>query len=245
MILVDAVATALLSPLLLVQAIRLRKRALRLPEASGPRHGTTGTGPPLRLLIVGDSSAAGVGVTEQREALAGQLTQALDRHVTLTWRLIASTGATTSSTFAQLQSERLKRADIVLVILGVNDVTRGGPMAGWLRTHGQLRQLIREQTGAQHLYISEIPPLGGFPLLPNPLRWLLGRRARRFDAGLRRDLSTEPDCSYILLPDTLDPLDMASDGFHPGPVIYAAWAKEIARRILSDGPFPVLDVRKP
>lgn len=236
MILVDALVTAALSPLLLVQALRLRKRALRLPEAAGPRRGTTGAGPPLRLLIIGDSSAAGVGATTQREALAGQLTAALGRRRTVSWQLIASTGATTATTLARLKSDALDPADIVLVILGVNDVTRGGPQAAWLRSHATLRALLRHKTTAQHLYISEIPPLGAFPLLPDPLRWLLGRRAARFGTALAQALEKEPGCSYVQLPDTLDPADMAEDGFHPGPVIYAAWAKELARRILSDGP---------
>ena len=43
----------------------MRKRALRLPEATGPRSGVSANAPlaPLRLLIIGDSAAAGVGAT--------------------------------------------------------------------------------------------------------------------------------------------------------------------------------------
>lgn len=231
----DAVATVVLSPLLLFQAIHLRHRALRLPEATGPRKCTTGTGIPLRILIIGDSSAAGVGAETQDEALAGQLARALAPHHNIEWQLIAETGATTPATLARLHGETLPDVDIALVILGVNDVTRGGHMEGWLRCHKDLRTLLRDQTGAQRLYIAQIPPLGAFPLLPNPLRWLLGRRATRFDAALQQALAAEPDTTYVPLPDRLDPQDMAVDGFHPGPVIYTEWAKEIARRILSDG----------
>lgn len=64
----------LLGPLLLWQGRRVRATALRLPEAAGPR---TAEGSALRLLIVGDSSAAGVGAAHQDEALAGRLAQAL------------------------------------------------------------------------------------------------------------------------------------------------------------------------
>jgi lysophospholipase L1-like esterase len=236
MTLLDAVAAFALSPILLVQALRLRKRAMRLPEAAGPRTGTVGEGAPLRLLIVGDSSAAGVGAATQTQALAGQLGAALATQHNVHWHLIASTGATTPTTLTRLQSEALPKADIVLIILGVNDVTRGGPQSAWLRTHATLRALLRARTGARHLYISEVPPLGAFPLLPNPLRWLLGRRAVRFDAGLRAALQAEQDTTYVTLPDDLDADDMAEDGFHPGPVIYAAWAKKLARQMLSDGP---------
>ncbi len=232
----DTLATAVLSPVLLAQAINLRKRALRLPEAAGPRKVTQGVGPPLRILIIGDSSAAGVGAHTQDDALAGQLSAALAPHHTVHWQLIAATGATTKTTLAGLTTEALPNVDVVVVVLGVNDVTRGGPKGSWLRTHAKLRTLLRSKTGARHLYFSEIPPLGQFPLLPNPLRWLLGRRAVRFDAALRNVLRLEPDTSYVHLPDTLDASDMAEDGFHPSPVIYSVWAKEMARQILSDGP---------
>jgi lysophospholipase L1-like esterase len=236
MIVIDAAATLALSPILLIQALSLRKRALRLPEATGPRTGSLGTGPPLRLLIVGDSSAAGVGAATQTQALAGQLSAALSTRHRVHWHLIARTGATTPTTLARLMSEELPQADIVLMVLGVNDVTRGGPLSAWLRTHATLCALLRARTGARHLYISEVPPLGAFPLLPNPLRWLLGRRALRFDAGLRAALAYEDDCTCVTLPDDLDAADMAEDGFHPGPVIYAAWAKKLACQMLSDGP---------
>lgn len=236
MSLFDTAATLLLSPLLLVQALRVRKIALLLPEAAGPRAGITGDGPPLRILIVGDSSAAGVGARTQGAALAGQLATGLGKDHTVHWHLIARTGETTPTTLARLRREPLPQADIAFVVLGVNDVTRGGPKGAWLRSHATLRAHLRDQTGVQRLYISQVPPLGGFPLLPNPLRWLLGRRALRFDAALRAALGREPDTRYTPLPAMLDVKDMAEDGFHPGPVIYAAWAIEVARQILSDGP---------
>lgn len=236
MSLLDTGATVMLAPLLLVQAWQLRKRALRLPEAAGPRHGITGSGPPLRLLIIGDSSAAGVGAATQACALAGQLALALGTAREVHWHLIAATGATTTDTLARISAGPLPPADAVLLVLGVNDVTRGGPRRIWRRTHAKLRALLRARSGARALYITAIPPLGAFPLLPDPLRWLLGRRATRFDATLRADTQAEGGTTYIPFPDALDPADMAQDGFHPGPRIYAAWAHEIARRILSGGP---------
>lgn len=228
----DAVATAVLSPILLLQAVRLRKRALRLPEASGPRQGSLGNGPPLSILIVGDSSAAGVGAQTQETALVGQMTQSLASQYRVNWHLIARTGATTPATLARLKEHDLPFADLCVVVLGVNDVTRGGSMSGWLQNYAEVRTLLRQQTGAKRIYVCQVPPLGSFPLLPHPLRWLLGRRAIRFDAALDLALRAETDTEYVPLPDALNADDMAEDGFHPGPIIYAAWAQELARRIL-------------
>lgn len=227
MSLLDTAATLLLSPLLLAQAIRLRKIALQLPEASGPRTGSLGNGPSLRLLIIGDSSAAGVGAQTQDEALAGQLVAALSAHHTVHWQLIAATRATTASTLAKLKTlPHLPQADIALMILGVNDVTRGGPQSLWLRTHASLRRLVRTQTGAKRLYVGQIPPLGAFPLLPNPLRWLLGRRATRFDAALRSVLARYPLCA---------PPRYAGCQRHGGRRI-SSWSDDLCRLGKRNGP---------
>ena len=66
------IATIALGPVLLWQGQYVRRRTPRLPEASGARVGVTGTGKDLRLLVLGDSSAAGVGVETQSDALLGK-----------------------------------------------------------------------------------------------------------------------------------------------------------------------------
>ncbi len=62
----------MLAPLLVAQAVATRRRAPLLPEAQGRARRRVGGGADaLRLLIAGDSSAAGVGVARQDQALAG------------------------------------------------------------------------------------------------------------------------------------------------------------------------------
>src|SRR5918998_1273279 len=58
-----------LAPLLVAQGRRVRRTTPRLPEAPGDREGVTGAGPALRLLVVGDSAAAGAGARDARGAL--------------------------------------------------------------------------------------------------------------------------------------------------------------------------------
>ena len=67
----DVATRIALGPILIAQARRLRLTALELPEPRGPRRGTVGQGGTvLRVLVAGDSSAAGVGARTQRDALA-------------------------------------------------------------------------------------------------------------------------------------------------------------------------------
>ena len=120
---------------------------------------------------------------------------------------------------------------MVVTSLGVNDITSGARLSGWLRQQSALRQLLRTRYDARLQVISGLPPVRAFPALPQPLRWHLGLRAMQFDRALRAALETEPDCAYVALDVRGDIADMASDGFHPGPHIYEAWAQSVAGRI--------------
>jgi lysophospholipase L1-like esterase len=227
---------AALLPVLVAQALQVRRRALRLPEAAGPRQGVTGTGPDLRLLVLGDSSAAGVGADTQDAALLGQLVARLAPDFTVAWRLEARTGRTTHGTLREMAALGDAQFDVAVVALGVNDVTRGKTLRGWLRDTKRLVARLQERHGARHVYLSGLPPMGLFPLLPQPLRWVLGRQAARFDTALRRALHRPPLCAVTSFEVDLNPELMAPDGFHPAPRAYAIWADRIAALIRADLP---------
>lgn len=221
-----------LAPVLLAQAVQVRRRALVLPEAEGPRAGVAGQGPALRLLIVGDSSAAGVGVAHQDQALAGQLVAALAARFTVHWRLIARTGATTAQTLARLRAQPLDPVDIAVTALGVNDVIRQVPLRRWVTDQAALADLL-VGAGARIVLRSGLPPMARFPLLPRPLCDILGAQAAAMDAALAA-ASTSVLQHLPFDPARLDPAMMAEDGFHPGAAIYSEWGAALANRILSD-----------
>lgn len=232
----DTATRVALSPLLITQALRVRRTAQSLPEASGPRQGTVGAGPPLRLAIIGDSSAAGVGVATQDQALAGQLTDMLAKEFSLSWHLDALTGATTRSTLRRLEEAGPQPIDVIVTALGVNDVTRLVPAITWVRQQETLFARLISLYAPKRIYVSGMPPLAQFPLLPEPLRWTLGRHARKLEAARAKALAFRKDIAQVPFNLPLDPAMMSSDGFHPGPQIYQLWAKEMASRIISDWP---------
>jgi lysophospholipase L1-like esterase len=116
-----------LSPLLVRQARRVRQRTPRLPEASGDRTGielTADATDLLRLVVVGESTAAGVGVTDLRDALPSQLAVALAarRRCNVAWSMSARTGATASFAARELAPVAPMGQDIAVLLVGVNDV---------------------------------------------------------------------------------------------------------------------------
>ena len=230
---VDLVLRAVMAPVLAVQAVRVRRHALILPEAGGPRSGVVGVGQDLRLLIVGDSSAAGVGVAVQDLALAGHVSRTLAASFRVDWLLQAQTGATTAVTFKRLQALPAQKFDVVIVALGVNDVTGMVPLELWLTRQRRLVRLLQDRFGARLICLSGLPPMGHFPLLPQPLRWVLGRQAARFDRHLRQSAAGDPALAYVPLDFAMSPDQIATDGYHPGPEIYGEWARVLRQAIIA------------
>lgn len=177
-----------------------------------------------------------MGVAQQSQALAGQLTSLLGQDFTVSWHLDALTGATTRSTLARLDDASPKPLDVIVLALGVNDVTRLTPAPLWLRAKRDLLARLDTLYQPGQVYFSGMPPLRHFPLLPEPLRWTLARHSERLERRLIPFLKTQHHCTYVPFDVPLDPAMMAPDGFHPGAQVYALWAKEMASRITSDWP---------
>jgi lysophospholipase L1-like esterase len=233
-----------LAPLLIAQAVGTRRRALVLPEAAGPREGRAGgTGEaPIRVLIAGDSSAAGVGVVHQDEAVAGHFVRGLHRHTgqPVAWTLRAKSGLTTRGVHAMLEGEPPAPADVAVVISGVNDVVDQIPVGRALRHRAALAGWLLAGGLARHVVFAPLPPIHRFPLLPEPLRRILGADARRHDRALAEWAADQSAVSHARFDIDLNAQSMASDGFHPGEPVYRACgealAVHVARRLdLSPG----------
>ena len=224
------VLKAMLGPALLLQGLWVRMRTPRLPEADGPRRGQTGAGPRLRLLVLGDSSAAGVGVASQSEALLGQLTRALGRHYTVAYRLEARTGATTADALDTLARQDMAPSDVVVTALGVNDLTAGREISAWLADQKRLIDGLHARLKPRVILISGLPPVHLFPALPQPLRWYLGNGAQTYNKALEA-LAEANGALFLPLDFSLDISQMATDGFHPGRGVYREWGRRAAAGI--------------
>jgi len=229
-------ARLVLGPLLLRQAGAVRRAALRLPEASGPREGIVGEGEPrLRLLVLGDSSAAGVGLRHQSQALALPLATLLAERAgaAVAWQLLARTGLDTPGAVELLATARVAPADVVVTVLGVNDVTSQLSAGAYVTHTAQLWSELKRSTGAAWGVACGLPPMGRLTAIPQPLRWYLGRHAAALDGSLR-EWARRHALGHCSLSWTDDPALLASDGFHPGAALYPLWAQRLAD-IIMDG----------
>ncbi|SFS21945.1 SGNH/GDSL hydrolase family protein [Yoonia litorea] len=226
----DLIALTLLAPVLLGQAFFVRRGVQVLPEATGERIGQAGEGPPLRLLVIGDSSAAGVGVRSQDRALLGQLVSRLARRHQIAYTLVAKSGARTADGLAWID-DIPGAFDVAVTAFGVNDVTKGTSLPAFVSAQQQLWERLKSAKGVGQVLVSGMPPLGQFPALPQPMRWVLGARATRFGAAQEQAAVQAEAVTFVKFSRDLVACEMAADGFHPGPTVYADWAEAVAERI--------------
>ncbi|MDG9921950.1 MULTISPECIES: SGNH/GDSL hydrolase family protein [unclassified Pseudomonas] len=223
-----------LTPIALPQALWTRRTALRLPEASGAQSGVVGVervGEPLRLLLIGESTVAGVGVEAQETALAGQLARALSARLghPVAWRACGENGITAGEACERLLPLALSEpADLVLLVFGVNDTTHLSSLSRW---EGALRAL--SQRMAAHgcrVVFTGVPPIQHFSALPWLLRRLLGLRAGLLDSELRR-ISVQERAQYARLDLQFADDYLARDGYHPSALGYRVWGEGLAELI--------------
>lgn len=222
-------------PLALPLALHTQRTALRLPPAAGAQSGLAGAGlggAPLRLLLIGESTVAGVGVEAQEAALAGQLAQALAARLQrpVAWRACGENGITAGEACERLLPLALSEpADLVLLVFGVNDTTHLSSLARW---EDSLRELSRALSArGERVVFTGVPPIQHFSALPWLLRRLLGLRAALLDAGLRR-LSAQERAQYARLELEFAEEYLARDGYHPSALGYRVWGEGLAEQLI-------------
>ncbi|WP_194715570.1 SGNH/GDSL hydrolase family protein [Noviherbaspirillum soli] len=232
----ELVALPLL-PLLAAQGRGVRRRTPRLPPAVGADNGLCGdtlAGAPLRLLAVGESPVAGVGVDHHEQAITAALARELAGKLRrpVQWRACGLNGVTVGQARqALLPLVPAQRIDVLLVAFGVNDSTAFRSSARWLGDLSLLLASLREKCDPAVVLLAGVPPLARFPALPQPLRWVLGLKAAQLDqaaAGMA-DVRHVPMQSHADLAGM-----MAIDNYHPSALGCAAWARELAQAVELD-----------
>jgi lysophospholipase L1-like esterase len=233
---VTSIYKVVLGPMLLLQGRRLRRSALRLPEAAGERSGfiiAEDSKPLVKLLFVGDSTMAGVGVRHQSAALAAQVASRLAGRLgrSASWQMVAKSGLNARQALEFVSRHEILPADVLITALGTNDVLSQTEPRQFIEDYKALVNAIAAQAGARLGVVSGLPPLHLTPATPQPLRWYLGKCAHVLDVNLRRWVVPQQNLTYVSLQWASNRSDMAEDGFHPGANLYKAWANLLSESI--------------
>ena len=220
----------LLSPVLVVQALLTRRRAIRLAPAQGPQSGRVGDGaePALRLLLIGESTVAGVGVESQAQGLACCLAQQWAERSgrCVVWQALGENGITAAEAVERLLPQvRAQPFDQVLLVFGVNDTTHLSSRAGWQHAMQTLVQACSESSC--RVAFTAVPPIRHFTALPWLLRQVLGLRACLLDRQLLQ-LARQLSVDHCRIELEFTAQYLARDGYHPSAEGYRVWARGLA-----------------
>jgi len=220
----------LLFPLLLLQAWWARFTALRLPEASGASYAHYNSG--LSILGIGESTIAGVGVQTLDQALTARIAQYLAEKSgqTVSWDSFGHNGDCLKDLLDKYQSLPIRKFDIVIVAVGVNDVTGLTSLLRWSQQIAELTNRLKTDYGAPVYYCS-VPPMHLFTALPQPLRSVMGIRARMLDLVLQQTTSLSEGVYYLASEFWPDQQLLAEDGYHPSAKGYQVWGELITTQI--------------
>tara|TARA_R110002126_G_scaffold160458_11_gene308120 strand:- start:2899 stop:3531 length:633 start_codon:yes stop_codon:yes gene_type:complete len=195
-----------------------------------------GNGEPLRLLICGDSAAAGVGIEQQQQAFSGQLVELLAKQYQVNWQLAAKTGLDCTGLNNLLHqlyahSNAVYRLDVVVVSIGVNDVTANRSKAEFQQQIRALLTRLATDFTDPYVLFSAIPPMQHFTALPSPLSYWLGLKAQMLNQTLASELESWPKARLLQSNQALTTDMLAADGFHPSESGSKIWAKLVCDAI--------------
>jgi lysophospholipase L1-like esterase len=223
--------------LLLVEA-KLARRTVGEPTAEPPKaDGVYGRGrtKPIELVLIGDSSAAGLGVDNPDETpgalIAAGLSSVANRRVRLT--VVARSGAQSGDLDRQidLTLDHLARPDLSVVMVGTNDVThRVRPSVS---VHKLEQAVLRLRGVGCEVVVGTCPDLGTVEPIAQPLRYIVRRWSRQL-AAAQTIAVVEAGGRSVSLGDILGPEFSARpaelfgpDRFHPSATGYASAAMAI------------------
>ncbi len=200
----------------------------------GPR-----TGMSLRLAVLGDSVAAGLGADSAADTVAGVLVrgvaEASGRPVSMINHAVV--GARSADLERQVTRCLSARPHVAVIIIGANDVTHLVPQS--LAVRRLETAILRLRDAGTAVVIGTCPDLGTVRPVGPPLKWVAREMSRSLAVAQRR-AGTRAGAATVNLYDLLGPEFEANaeaffgpDRFHPSSMGYRRIGATILPHVLA------------
>lgn len=238
------ILTVPLLPLLYIQGKRVKAGIPSLPEATGTKGiaGLDTAKETLQLLVIGESTVAGVGVKTHEEGFSGtlgrELSQLLGKNVA--WKVYAKSGYTARKVREKLiPGIEETNPDLIVIGLGGNDSFTLNTPWGWNKEVIRLIEDIRFKFPHTAIMFGCMPPIKEFAAFTPIMKWVMGNLGEILGETLRYAVRAMPNVSYYHQVISITQWrqrfeidakyeEFFSDGVHPSKLTYQVMAKDMS-----------------
>jgi lysophospholipase L1-like esterase len=222
--LLTSILSWLCFPAYVAQGVYVRRGSLRLSPASGPRSGQYGKGKPrVKLLAIGDSSAAAVGIDHTSGAIGPQAARKLYERTgePVSWHISGHNSAVAGEIRDHVVPN-LEGADYthILIMLGTNDMKNWHSVKRWKREFGTLLYALRTRYPEAKMFWHQAIDMGQVPAsILNMRVALLNHKGAQ--------LCLERGAVCVTPLQNVDAAGYCRDGFHANELGYESWAEHM------------------
>ena len=241
-----------LLPIIYLQSLRIRAKVPQLPEAEESRGMVIRkSGPGLRLLFLGESTVAGIGVKTHEEGIAGTFAREFSDYTgeNVSWRVYAKSGYTAEEVYTHILPEiEEARVDLFVIGLGGNDAFTLNTPTNWIRHVNKIIQQLQLRYPDTPIAFLNMPPIKLFPAFTPQIKFVLGNLVEILGDELEAHVANRENVYYYArrvsaedwserLGVTATAEDLFSDGVHPAKITYQLWAKDMLRYLVEETDF--------
>jgi len=241
-----------LLPILYFQGKKILKKVPKLPEARNPKgYIKTASEKTLKILAIGESTLAGVGVDFHENGFIGALAKEISKKTnsSILWHVYAKSGYT-AKMIRKIIIPKIEEtnADIIVIGLGGNDAFKLNSPEIWMLNINLLIKDLKRKFPKTPIYFANMPPIKEFPAFTFLIRFVIGNLVEILGKKLHRKVRTKKNVHFnneIIKVETWkkrynvngDISTFFSDGVHPSKLTYQIWGKDMATFIMNTKDF--------
>jgi lysophospholipase L1-like esterase len=238
-----------LLPFLYFQGKKIKKTVPKLPEAKEPKGHVSGNFKnTLKILSIGESTIAGVGVEFHKNGFTGALASILSKELqcNINWRVYARSGYTVLQVCEKIIPKiEEKMTNLIVIGMGGNDAFTLNSPKNFIKATQNLINLLQIKFPGTPIFFTNMPPIKEFPAFTKPIKFVIGNLVEILGTRLHLLINTKLNVYYSNEVITLKewsqrnalPTNNAeiyfSDGVHPSELTYKVWGKEMGLFITS------------
>lgn len=220
---------------------RVRQEVPKLSEATDSIASYGSQPTEMNLLVIGESTMAGVGVFSHKDGFTGSLASHISEHFQqkVNWEVMAKSGYTAAMVGTKLIPKiKMTTPDLIVIGLGANDAFTLNTPRQWTEHILSLLNLLQQKFHGVPIVFLNMPPIHEFPALPWVLKNTVGKLVNVLGEELEKLVTHFDKVYYNSETISLETwgkryrlsensTKFFSDGIHPSAYIYQLWAKEM------------------